>query len=1687
MWAAGWQAAVRKMASGYVDVSESSQTYTFPADAFDIDTVERLAVRHGTGGFSLSSGFGLDAGSKLVVLEDRSGLESDDHDYDDVYWLVTASSIEADAGGPYTGDEGGTVALSGSGTTGIGSTIASYEWDFDEDGQFDDATGASPEFSGYGPGVFPVGLKVTDDTGAWAADTAVVTIDNLPPTLSVSGNQTVYANCPVDLSRLATFADPNVDGSETFVYTIDWDDGTTPDSGIASVNSFGEEGTQGFLAGSHVYAHAGVYSVQVGLDDGNGGTDERSFRVTVVPLNLAFVGNTAVDEGVEYTLGLSGGGLDETAVDHWTVDWGDGDPEEIPGNATSATHYYNGGATPDISASVTAVDYEDVLYTIPTRPVALDATFGGATGTATAGFENPAYGSGMAVQSDGKIVLVGSVFAADRDSFALARFNPDGTLDTEDFNGTGMVTTEFDAAADAYGVAVQADGKIVVVGASDGRLALVRYNSDGSLDTDPGTGFGGVTPTGDHTGIVLTTLAGGGNFDYSVAVDPSTGKIWVAGSSAGQIDLVRFNTDGTLDTTFNGGAGVATAAFGGRLAKTVVAPDGTVLAAGDYYNATTFRDEILLARYTPAGVLDEDFNDTGEVTLGLTEKDVDLVGVTIQPGGQILVAGSATDEDGGKPLLVHYSSSGELQESDFSDASSVWTALGGSAMAVDSSGRILVAGVGAFTVARCLPSVTSLPVTVQNLEPVLTVIGDQTAAAGHTLNLPHLGIFTDPALDLSEGYSYTIDWGDGTSTGDATVDAVGSAGVPTQGHFDGSHAYQSTGSYTVEVTIEDPFGGSTEDDFQVTVDSNPVTVSLAPSTSGAQSAEGVGQVGVGVNLVATAAESGQHTFTYTWTVNGDQVSGQSQASMSFTPDAPGLYVVTVTATDEAQRTSAAARQTVVVVAPTLYWDPDGVATGNNIDTGAGLGGTGAWADGGYSGWPDITTETGQVAASWYDPFTETDVAWTNAWNVIAVFAGADGEANVYGQVDKQLIRMLADVYINQATPDACDPEFYNEYFSPSRGIGPIWKTRSTTTTLRGNGQYGGNLTIMAGIVRLGKATALGVLESLDIRPGAKLDLNGWNLTVKSLKGSGTITNTFTSGPYCGPNETATLTVNQTGLTQYTGVIRNSGTGTTGKTALVKRGTGTLILSGANTFTGGTTIDGGCVKLGNGGNLRLGSVSAIGNGGLTMVSGRLDLQAFNLTVTALTGSGGTIQNDRTKQGANTLTVNPPADCLYAGIVRDRGTASSARGTVNLIKTGVHTLTLTGTNTYTGTTTVGGGTLQVGNGGTSGTLGSGLIQNDSSLVFNFNNPDGTDGVTMANVIKGSGTLTKIGAGKLTLTGSRTYTGVTKVDSGILDLSGSFNLSSTVHVTDGEVQGTCSPIYCYSSPPIATVTDTGGASPGKREISLRGKFTDLQAPGGVVLSIQGNNRPDLFTSVSINSQDVLTLAYAPFRYGTATITVRATGSHGLFRDTPFLVTLNESTDPNGDPALLAAVRQTLALSPNEPLDQNDWNRLTSLVVDSNQVRSLAGIGNAHNLESLTLVPSDFSDLGHLTDLSPLNGLTSLTEPDPTALRSERRYVVVGMVSDALRVGDARPAIQRHWDDSRHRACQVAESRDALRLRQPLDGLAPSRPRLAGRQARQRRHPRGSSREGADDFGVSGSPLQAADRDVRVRAQHD
>jgi fibronectin-binding autotransporter adhesin len=248
-------------------------------------------------------------------------------------------------------------------------------------------------------------------------------------------------------------------------------------------------------------------------------------------------------------------------------------------------------------------------------------------------------------------------------------------------------------------------------------------------------------------------------------------------------------------------------------------------------------------------------------------------------------------------------------------------------------------------------------------------------------------------------------------------------------------------------------------------------------------------------------------------------------------------------------------------------------------------------------------------------------------------------------------------------------------------------------------------------------------------------------------------------------DNATLVFAQTGSGSFSGAISGSGT-------LIKNGGGMLILSGTNTYTGGTTINAGTLQgdttslqgnIANNAALMFdqasnGTYSGVitGTGSLTKSGdGTLSLTGANVYSGGTTISAGALQGDTTSLQGNiadnaALVFNQNSAGTFAGVVSGSG---------SLTQSGSGVLTLTGVNTYSGGTTISAGTLQIGNGGSSGAI-TGAVVDNGSLAF-----DRSDAVSFAGVISGIGALVQNGTGTLTLTGTNTYTGGTTISAGTL----------------------------------------------------------------------------------------------------------------------------------------------------------------------------------------------------------------------------------------------------------------------------------------------------------------------------------
>lgn len=311
----------------------------------------------------------------------------------------------------------------------------------------------------------------------------------------------------------------------------------------------------------------------------------------------------------------------------------------------------------------------------------LDTTFGngGKVVTDFGGADDEAHV--IAIQPDGKIILAGFTETIPDQSFtsiALARYMPDGNLDSS-FGNSGKVTTDLGEQSSVTDIVLQHDGKILIPG-NTARLTtfeplqnfIMRYNPNGSVDG----GFG-------NSGKLIVNELG----RLAALVLHPDNKMIVAGSStSGDFALVRYNSDGSLDTSF-GSNGLTTTDLGASDAITdiILQPNGKIIAVGSsgipplaLSAGTSF---LALARYNSNGSLDTDFGTAGKIVANELGTPTAALAVTLQGDGKIVVAGA--------PNLVRYNNNGAVDTSFGSGGKVIIPGVGTSAAGVGASAVVL--------------------------------------------------------------------------------------------------------------------------------------------------------------------------------------------------------------------------------------------------------------------------------------------------------------------------------------------------------------------------------------------------------------------------------------------------------------------------------------------------------------------------------------------------------------------------------------------------------------------------------------------------------------------------------------------------------------------------------------------------------------------------------------------------------------------------------------------------------------------------------------------------------------------------------------------------------------------------------------------------------------------------------------
>jgi uncharacterized delta-60 repeat protein len=329
----------------------------------------------------------------------------------------------------------------------------------------------------------------------------------------------------------------------------------------------------------------------------------------------------------------------------------------------------------------------------------LDTAFGN-NGKVITDFGNDSAKS-IAIQSDGKIVVAGVNYNGSSVNFALVRYNTNGSLDTT-FDLDGKVTTNYNGSScHANSLALQSDGKIVLVGdARNGSgfqgFAAMRYNTDGSLDTTFGT-----------NGKVYTLFGTPGTTsDYANAVAiQNDGKIVLAGASylystsTNRFAALRYNANGSLDTSFDNDGMLITSfgAFSDIGTSLAIQQDGKLVIGGSSSLTQSGTEIFALARFNIDGSLDTSFDSDGKVTTLIGTFSNGLFSTILQGDGKILVSGFSNSLNNNVFTLVRYNIDGSLDTSFDSDGivnsiSDSSTYAGAYALALQNDGKIVATG-----------------------------------------------------------------------------------------------------------------------------------------------------------------------------------------------------------------------------------------------------------------------------------------------------------------------------------------------------------------------------------------------------------------------------------------------------------------------------------------------------------------------------------------------------------------------------------------------------------------------------------------------------------------------------------------------------------------------------------------------------------------------------------------------------------------------------------------------------------------------------------------------------------------------------------------------------------------------------------------------------------------------------------
>jgi autotransporter-associated beta strand protein len=1343
-------------------------------------------------------------------------------------------------------------AIVGAVSVGNGGTLA-----FDETATttFSGAISGQGSLSQFGTGTLILTGASTYSGGTAIAGGSTLQIGDGTTDGSIQGNVAVSSGGTLayDETATTTFGGIisgqgalNQFGTGTLILTgaNTYTGGTT--IGTGSTLQIGSNGVQGSIAAGGNISDSGVLDfrnttsgfqyggvISDGLSAGSVALDQGTLVFTNVN---TYSGGTTIASGATLVIGnvASVGGLNSVGA--------------ITDNGTLT--FVNVGPSAALSGGITGTGSVSVQLVHSTDTVIL-------TGTNT-------YSSGSTTTADTSIVQ-GVLQIGDLGTAATGSITGNAVLSTAgtlDFNNIDPLNNTFAGFIQGSGL-LQVDSGTVILTNSQNFITKTTI-------------AGGVLQIGDGTSVgslYSTTITDNG----TLAFDPPTGKtLQILGTISGSGGVNQMGSGTTVlrgVDSFNGDSTVSA----GTLAFGANSFTGTGMFTVDSGATLAFQET---ANFTFANIVTGGGNlsQTGSATLILTGADTYTGTTTIMAPGTLQIgnggtAGSISDNsavtDNG---TLAFDRSDVVTYGGSVSGTGALTMLGGGSTTTAGTGSLTLTGANTYSGGTNIAAGTLLASGQSNLGTGAINFTD-TVANGATLEITSTGSLTAPV---------TLAAGGGTINSDGNVVTLsgvisGAGGLTVTDNFpnSGSLVLTGTNTYTGGTTIT---GNGT-----------------------LQIGNGGGSGSIGGNVT----DSGFLVFDFGGnTTFGGVISDGASAGQVVQDDTTGGTLVLAGANTYSGGTVVRAGKLSISTDANL-----GALSGQvELDAGTTLGITGNGTfqhNVSLSGDPTISVKSG-LTANWSGIISDGVTAGTlnvSGGGTLQLSSGANtytGGTTVVGgstlQIDgdAELGGTSGGLTLGDATSGGTLAIATNSFtlgasravslgagggtistgsgltFEIAQGIsgttGALNVSGTGTFVLAGTSSYTGNTNISTGAtLQLGDGVVAGTIASTTVSDNGALVFNqaGAASFGATIIGTGSLTQNDTTGgtltltgtdTYTGGttitagtlqlgdgtnagtitgnvSDGTALAFNEPGTATFTGVVSGAG-------SLAQNGTGTLILTGNNTYTGATNVNSGILQIGNGG--ASGSIS----GSSSIVNNGVIVVAVNGTTTItgpISGSG------QLKQNAGTTV-------------------------------------LLGNNSYSGTTTISGGKLQVGNGGTSGTLGTGDTVNNATLAFNR-----TDTSTYAGNISGTGAVIQAGIGTTILTGTNSYAGGTTISAGTLQIGN----GATVGSLAGNVLDNANGTLAFDNNSTATyggsITGAGALNKlGSGRLILAGanSFTGPTTVSAGVLQIgDGTTNGSLTSSIVDNGSVVFdrsdSSTYSGAISGGGSVTQAGTGTTVLTAD--------------------------------------------------------------------------------------------------------------------------------------------------------------------------------------------------------------